>query len=267
MTFKNSILGGAGKLIRQYIRSPNYVPNVSGWTINQDGSAEFTNLTARGNVTSNNVIAYGANGEILVYDSVPAAGNLICAISGGAGGGTDPYGNHYYQGITLKPTALSAFADTITFDDGTGTYLTSLQQTASDGSFSVSSTGATATSSMELFTPGSLFLQGLGPNGNQINNLMIGAGNSIIKGIQCGTESFSVSANSAAAGTITYPHAFPAGSTIIPLITPKDDHNFDWVISTKTSATPLTTLPWRGAIRNGVSVTGASVLDWIAIAI
>jgi hypothetical protein len=31
-------------LVRTAIRSPNYVSGVSGWTINQDGSAEFTNV-------------------------------------------------------------------------------------------------------------------------------------------------------------------------------------------------------------------------------
>lgn len=42
--FANSLLGGASKLIRAAIRSPNYVPGVSGWSINKDGSAEFRDI-------------------------------------------------------------------------------------------------------------------------------------------------------------------------------------------------------------------------------
>lgn len=48
MPFTNQILGGQNKLIRPNIQSPDYVPGVSGWTINKDGSAEFNNMTVRG---------------------------------------------------------------------------------------------------------------------------------------------------------------------------------------------------------------------------
>jgi len=52
MPFSNSILGGAAALTRPAIKSPNFVHNVSGWSINKDGSAEFNNLTARGTITA-----------------------------------------------------------------------------------------------------------------------------------------------------------------------------------------------------------------------
>lgn len=45
--FKNAVVAGV-KLIREAIQSPNYVTGVSGWTINKDGSAEFSNATLRG---------------------------------------------------------------------------------------------------------------------------------------------------------------------------------------------------------------------------
>lgn len=48
MAFRNPILGGGGALIRDHIQSPDYVTGVSGWSINADGSAEFTNLKVRG---------------------------------------------------------------------------------------------------------------------------------------------------------------------------------------------------------------------------
>lgn len=49
MPFRNPIVAGL-TLIRAAIKSPNYSAGVSGWTINRDGSAEFNDVTARGNV-------------------------------------------------------------------------------------------------------------------------------------------------------------------------------------------------------------------------
>ena len=48
MPFSNPIIGGGGDLVRKSIKSPNYVPGVSGWAINQDGSAEFQNVIIPG---------------------------------------------------------------------------------------------------------------------------------------------------------------------------------------------------------------------------
>jgi hypothetical protein len=50
---------------------------------------------------ANLVIIGGSGGRLLVYDGIPAFGNLILAIS--ATGGTDPYGNTYDPGIGLAP--------------------------------------------------------------------------------------------------------------------------------------------------------------------
>lgn len=48
--FQSSILAGT-ILVRSAVQSPNYVPGVSGWTINQDGSYEFgPGGTFRGNI-------------------------------------------------------------------------------------------------------------------------------------------------------------------------------------------------------------------------
>jgi hypothetical protein len=68
MAFANDIVGGT-TLIRQAINSANYVPGVSGWSINRDGSAEFASGTFRGPVivedpTTGQVLAsIGANGN------------------------------------------------------------------------------------------------------------------------------------------------------------------------------------------------------------
>ena len=61
MAFQNDVVGGT-TLVRNAINSPNYVPGVSGWTINRDGSAEFANVTTRGPV----VITNPANGQNVV---------------------------------------------------------------------------------------------------------------------------------------------------------------------------------------------------------
>lgn len=47
MTFRNSILAGED-LVRTAIRSPDYVAGLLGWRIARDGSAEFNNVTVRG---------------------------------------------------------------------------------------------------------------------------------------------------------------------------------------------------------------------------
>jgi hypothetical protein len=93
----NSILAGAGTLIRTMIQSPNYVPGVSGWTINKDGSAEFNNLTVRGTFAGTDFVINSAG--IFFYSGVPALGNLILALTNTAG--TDSFGNVYIQGITI----------------------------------------------------------------------------------------------------------------------------------------------------------------------
>lgn len=49
MPFSNPITGG-NVLIRPAIKSPDYVPGISGWTINRDGTAEFNDATFRGEV-------------------------------------------------------------------------------------------------------------------------------------------------------------------------------------------------------------------------
>lgn len=98
--FANQIIGGLSKLIRPAIQSPNYAPSSAGWTINQDGSAEFNDATFRGTV----VISSGGT-ALLVYNGAPAAGNMILAISALAG--TDNFGNHYNAGITISADSVN----------------------------------------------------------------------------------------------------------------------------------------------------------------
>jgi hypothetical protein len=55
--FSNSVVGGDGELIRESIHSPDYVPNTDGWSINRDGTAEFSNAIVRGSATLTDVDA------------------------------------------------------------------------------------------------------------------------------------------------------------------------------------------------------------------
>src|ERR1041385_4569810 len=89
MGFVNPILGGGGALVRPAIKSPNYSPGLTGWTIKRDGSAELNNVVIRGGTV--------VSGLALYYNGAPAAGNLIMSISAAAG--VDTFGNAYVKGI------------------------------------------------------------------------------------------------------------------------------------------------------------------------
>lgn len=69
MAFANDVVGG-NTLLRPAIQSPNYVPGVSGWTINRDGTSEFAGGTFRGPV----VVIDPATGVVLA--SIGADGNV-----------------------------------------------------------------------------------------------------------------------------------------------------------------------------------------------
>lgn len=88
MAFRNSILA-ATVLLREAIRSPNFVSGSAGWSIDQDGSAEFNDVVIRGGTV--------VSGLALYYNGPPALGNLILSIAAQAG--TDVYGNAYLQGL------------------------------------------------------------------------------------------------------------------------------------------------------------------------
>lgn len=79
------------------VRSPNYVEGSNGWTINQDGSAEFNNLEIRGTFLGTD---FEMNSEgIFFYSGVPALGNLLLALAPASG--FDSLGNAYAQGLSI----------------------------------------------------------------------------------------------------------------------------------------------------------------------
>lgn len=96
LTFTDPIVAGV-VLVRPAIQSPNYVAGVSGWAVKIDGSAEFNNLTIRGQFFGVDFIINSAG--IFFYSGVPAAGNLIVSIAPAAG--VDGFTNPYIKGLGL----------------------------------------------------------------------------------------------------------------------------------------------------------------------
>lgn len=98
----NNPLTGYTALRKPAIESPNYSAGSAGWTINQDGSAEFNNGTFRGTVTASvfEGTDYIQNSSgTFYYSGTPALGNLIASIAPAAG--TDGFGNHYVSGFAV----------------------------------------------------------------------------------------------------------------------------------------------------------------------
>jgi hypothetical protein len=96
MTFSNPVVGGT-TLVRPAVRSPNYIAGSQGWSVNQDGSAEFNDLTLRGTFVGTDWIQ-NDNG-LFFYSGTPGAGNLVG--SWAQADGTDAFGNTYLAGITV----------------------------------------------------------------------------------------------------------------------------------------------------------------------
>ena len=117
---ENPIVGG-NVLRRQAIESPNYVPGVSGWTINQDGSAEFNNLTIRGTFNGTNFVI-NTNGAFF-YSGTPALGTLAGSITNAAG--TDSFGNTYLAGTTTYINVGGGVMDAVNISGITITFLIS----------------------------------------------------------------------------------------------------------------------------------------------
>lgn len=88
MGFRNPVVAGV-ELVRAAIQSADYVTGVSGWSIFQNGDAEFNGIIIRG--------ADVVDSTQLFYNGPPALGNLMASISPTSG--TDQYGNDFQLGI------------------------------------------------------------------------------------------------------------------------------------------------------------------------
>jgi hypothetical protein len=106
--FSNPVVGGQGTLIRDLIKSPNFLSNVRGWQISRDGSAQFNNLTIRGAFNGTNFVLNSSG--LFFYSGNPATGNLIESITDAAGNdGLPAGGNAFLQGNTSYLFAAGVF--------------------------------------------------------------------------------------------------------------------------------------------------------------
>lgn len=97
LQFSNPIVAGT-TLVRPAVQSPNYAHGSAGWTVNQDGSAEFNNVTVRGTIVAGQFIGTGEGQEIVIYAGVPAANNVVASVC--SANATDASGNALIAGAT-----------------------------------------------------------------------------------------------------------------------------------------------------------------------
>lgn len=127
-----------GNLLIPGVHSPNYVAGASGWSINQDGSAEFNNAFIRGILTGNNYIANTAG--FFFYSAAPALGNLIGSITSASG--VDGFGNNYSRGYTQYDNTALLF---INIDKGLislGTIVAGVPDIFNAGQIQIDTTGS-----------------------------------------------------------------------------------------------------------------------------
>jgi hypothetical protein len=102
--FSNAVVGGAQKLIRAAIQSPNFLTGISGWIIRKNGTAEFSSGIFRGTITASSFAGtdfiLNQNG-LFIYTGTPAAGNLFVSIAPLAGA-NDGFTNAYKAGIQIQ---------------------------------------------------------------------------------------------------------------------------------------------------------------------
>ncbi len=108
---RGSIVVGNDASENSYVRSTNYVANTSGWTINANGFAEFSNVTLRGEMTvydgsSHQIIKVGKNetGDLhpLVRVKHPTADTYLKMFNFDDGGGTSRPSVYFYVNDTTN---------------------------------------------------------------------------------------------------------------------------------------------------------------------
>lgn len=109
---------GQGSLAIPSVFSPNFITGVSGWTIKQDGSAEFNNLSIRGTFFGLNFILNSSG--LFFYSGTPANGNLLMYWS--LVSGTDSFGNTITKTLTIgNPTGSTPQIALVPAPGGPGT--------------------------------------------------------------------------------------------------------------------------------------------------
>ena len=144
LTPGNPIVGGT-ILRRPAIQSPNFIQNVSGWAINQDGTAYFNELV----LTVSDI-------GILIYEGTPGLGTLWLSLADMSG--VDTFGNVVPQGLSM--VGLSDLTSMFTIADINGNTLLSM-----DNSGNINATNLYA--SDDVFVAGSSLTNDILPNFGQ----------------------------------------------------------------------------------------------------
>jgi hypothetical protein len=92
-----------GNLAIPSIQSPNFLHNVTGWQIDQNGNAEFNNLQIRGTFLGLDFIINSSGA--FFYNGTPALGNLKISIASASG--IDAFGNVYVDNIACYNIAVA----------------------------------------------------------------------------------------------------------------------------------------------------------------
>lgn len=153
MPFNNPIVAGTA-LVRTAIKSPDYVPGVSGWSINRDGTAEFQSATIRGDVSFSSI----TDGTLDGTGTFGAGGLQAVDVSGSK--------------VVLNAAGLQAFDaagnQTINLDasTGVGTFtgnLSVINLATQDTLASLDDTGALT--AIDAFLSDDVFVEGLALTG------------------------------------------------------------------------------------------------------
>lgn len=86
MPFSNPLTGAEGALIYPRIKSPDYVPGVSGWSIERDGSSEFNDVVMRGELLVRDPVT---GSYVRIWNQNPGDGAVIEIRPGDAVGDVD----------------------------------------------------------------------------------------------------------------------------------------------------------------------------------
>lgn len=283
MTFNNPITGQGGSLIIASLHSPNYVPGVSGWTLNSDGSAELTGLSVGGSIsdlTDGTLNAVGTIGSGQLRTAATGARTVIDSA------GIRLYNSGGGQVVNLDATTGNAtFAGTLS--GASGSFSGSVSGSSITGS-TVSGglvTGATVQTSgsgqrVTLNPSGSIDLVGsLGHTGTVLVNafgeiaITAGGGSVRVGGAQC-TITTPLSA-----GSISGSSFFTAGNGTFGSLNCSSSslsgsfsgtHSGSWSGSISPSSVSTGSLSasggsWTGAVSVGsngkqTSIQGSSVL-------
>jgi hypothetical protein len=127
MQFQDELAAGV-TLVRPALQSPDYVAGASGWAINLDGSAEFSNATVRGTVTATNA----AGDYAMISPSAPsgvadatAPGLLLSKASGDVTPASlTEFDDTFNRGIYLRSSSAKSISSSVVGVDYSGIQMT-----------------------------------------------------------------------------------------------------------------------------------------------